>query len=47
MLGLTLGPATGQAIADLIDGRDPGLDLGPFDPARFARPRAPLPGRRR
>lgn len=29
-VGLTLGPLTGRLIADLIAGRDPGLDLGPF-----------------
>ena len=29
-LGLTMGPATGQIIADLAAGRDPGLDLTPY-----------------
>lgn len=29
-LGLTMGPATGQIIADLAAGRDPGLDLMPY-----------------
>jgi D-amino-acid dehydrogenase len=29
-IGLTLGPLTGRLIADLIAGRDPGLDLAPF-----------------
>ena len=34
-LGLTLGPLTGRLIADLVAGRDPGLDLAPFRPGRF------------
>lgn len=34
MLGLTLAPATGTAVADLVLGRDPGIDLSPFDPHR-------------
>ncbi len=29
-LGLTLGPLTGRLIADLVAGRDPGLDLAPY-----------------
>ena len=33
-LGLTMGPATGRAIADLVAGRDPGFDLAPFRPER-------------
>jgi D-amino-acid dehydrogenase len=33
-IGLTLGPLTGRLIADLIAGRDPGIDLGPFRPER-------------
>ncbi len=33
-LGLTMGPATGQIIADLAAGRDPGLDLSPYRPDR-------------
>jgi D-amino-acid dehydrogenase len=37
MLGITLAPATGEAIADLICGQPPNVDLAPFDPARFAR----------
>jgi D-amino-acid dehydrogenase len=37
MLGITLAPATGEAIADLICGQPPTVDLAPFDPARFAR----------
>ena len=33
-LGLTMGPATGQIIADLAAGRDPGIDLTPYRPVR-------------
>jgi D-amino-acid dehydrogenase len=35
MLGLTLAPPTGRAIAGLVTADDPGIDLAPFDPARF------------
>jgi D-amino-acid dehydrogenase len=34
-IGLTLGPVTGKVIADLVAGRDPGFDLGPFRIDRF------------
>lgn len=34
-LGMTLGPATGLIIADLVAGRDPGLDLAPYRPERY------------
>ncbi|MGQ3179759.1 MAG: NAD(P)/FAD-dependent oxidoreductase, partial [Blastomonas fulva] len=34
-LGMTLAAATGEAIAALATGRPPGIDLAPFDPARF------------
>ena len=34
--GFSWAAATGQAVAELLCGRDPGLDLAPFDPARFA-----------
>lgn len=34
-LGLTLGPATATALADLMRGREPAIDLRPFDLARF------------
>jgi D-amino-acid dehydrogenase len=34
-LGLTLGPITGKLIADLVAGRDPGIDLKPFRIDRF------------
>lgn len=33
-LGLTLGPVTGRLIADLVAGRDPGLDLSLYAPDR-------------
>ncbi len=33
-LGMTQGPVTGRLIADLIAGRDPGLDLAPFRATR-------------
>jgi D-amino-acid dehydrogenase len=37
MLGITLGPSTGRALADVMtDGRSD-IDLAPFDPARFSR----------
>jgi D-amino-acid dehydrogenase len=35
MLGLTLAPATGRLIAELITGKTPHLDLRPFSPTRF------------
>ena len=39
MLGLTLAPATGEAVAELLTtGQAPDV-LGPFDPARFGRRR--------
>lgn len=41
MLGITLAPATAEAVADLLE-HDPTViptQLRPFDPARFARPR--------
>jgi len=34
-LGLTLAALCGGIIAELIAGRDPGVDLAPFSPARF------------
>ena len=33
-IGLTLGPATGQVVADLVSGRTPAMDLAPFAPTR-------------
>lgn len=38
MLGVTLAPATGKVVADLVLLGDPGIDLAPFSPERFARP---------
>jgi len=34
-LGMTMGPATGLIVADLIAGRDPGIDLTPYRPGRY------------
>ena len=34
-LGITLGPVTGLIIADLVAGRDPGIDLTPYKANRF------------
>jgi D-amino-acid dehydrogenase len=36
MLGMTLGPVTGELVADLIDARRPSIDLSMVDPARLA-----------
>jgi D-amino-acid dehydrogenase len=33
--GLLLGPVSGRIIADVVAGRDPGVDLTPFAPGRF------------
>jgi glycine/D-amino acid oxidase-like deaminating enzyme len=33
--GYTLGPLVGRAVAALVVGRDPGVDVAPFDPQRF------------
>jgi D-amino-acid dehydrogenase len=33
-LGLTQGPVTGRVVADLLAGRDPGIDLAPYRPGR-------------
>jgi D-amino-acid dehydrogenase len=33
--GLTHGPFTGRLVADLVAGREPAVDLGPFSVARF------------
>jgi D-amino-acid dehydrogenase len=38
-LGLTLAAVTGEILADLVQGRDPGLSLLPFDLARFGERR--------
>jgi len=34
-LGITLGPMTGLIVADLVAGRDPGIDLTPYRADRF------------
>ena len=31
-VGMTLGPVSGRVVADLVAGRDPGIDLSPFAP---------------
>jgi D-amino-acid dehydrogenase len=33
-LGMTMGPVSGRIIADLVAGRDPGLDMKPYGPVR-------------
>jgi len=38
MLGVTLGPATAAAAADLVLAGHTGVPIAPFDPARFAQP---------
>ena len=35
--GLQLGPYSGKVVADLMLGREPGVDLAPFRPGRFQR----------
>jgi D-amino-acid dehydrogenase len=35
MLGLSLGPVTGQLVAELAAGARPSLDLRPLSPVRF------------
>lgn len=37
MLGLSLGPGTGQVVAALANGRAPAFDLRPFAPQRFEK----------
>lgn len=34
-IGMTLGPTFGRIIADLVAGRDPGVDLAPYRPDRW------------
>lgn len=36
MMGLSLGPVTGRVTARLLENEDPGFDLTPLDPDRFA-----------
>jgi glycine oxidase len=38
--GVLLAPVTAEAVAALIAGEEPGIDLAPFSPARFARAKA-------
>ena len=35
MMGISLAPATGRLIADLVAGRDPHIDISPFSIKRF------------
>jgi D-amino-acid dehydrogenase len=35
MMGLSAGPATGKIITDLVNEKDPTIDISLFDPARF------------
>jgi D-amino-acid dehydrogenase len=37
MLGVTLAPVTGLAVAELVSGNASSFDLAPFDPARFGQ----------
>jgi sarcosine oxidase subunit beta len=39
--GFQHSPAAGRVLADLITGRDPGLDVAPFSIARLERADAP------
>jgi D-amino-acid dehydrogenase len=41
--GLTIGPFAGSLLADAALGREPALDLAPFDPLRRAMPAGRLP----
>ena len=38
--GLTIGPFAGRVLADMAMGREPLLDIAPFDPLRRALPGA-------
>lgn len=45
-MGLTAGPLMGALLAELVQGLEPGRDLAPFAPDRFAAtPRPPQPAR--
>jgi D-amino-acid dehydrogenase len=35
MLGLSMAPATGKLIAELVNGQTPHIDPAPYSPARF------------
>ncbi|RAW02283.1 NAD(P)/FAD-dependent oxidoreductase [Pseudochryseolinea flava] len=37
MMGLSLGPATGKLVAELIDEKPTSMNLNPFDPERFMK----------
>ena len=37
MIGVTLAPATGRLMADLVSGRTPFIDAAPYAPTRFGR----------
>jgi len=41
--GLTIGPLAGRLLAEAALGREPALDLAPFDPMRRAVPELPIP----
>lgn len=41
--GILNGPAMGEATAALVLGEEPSVNLEPFDPARFGRPRVAVP----
>lgn len=36
MMGMSLGPVTGEIVADLVDGHETGFNLTPLDPERYA-----------
>lgn len=42
--GILLAPATAVLMADLIEGRNPAVDLSPFAPGRFTQPATGTPG---
>jgi D-amino-acid dehydrogenase len=44
--GLTIGPFAGRLLAETALGREPVLDLAPFDPMRHALPELPIPSLR-
>jgi glycine/D-amino acid oxidase-like deaminating enzyme len=46
-LGITTSLATGQIIADLVAGREPKIDAGPFAPGRMLKPAGAANGDRR
>ena len=37
MLGLSMAPATGKLVAELVTGEAPHLDPAPYAPGRFGR----------